>query len=317
MAWFALRRLGTALAVLLLTVLALTLITRLLPGDPATTILGPRAAPELVAEVKADLHLDKSVAGQTVATFSDLLHGDFGMEWASRESVLTLVGDAVPSTLVLAVVSLALAAAIGIPLGVTASARPGSLADRLTGIGAITVMSVPGYVVALILLLLFVQQLRLLPGIGAGSPYDPVDYVAHLLLPAIALAVGLAGYLARLVRSTMLEQLGSEYVRNARAFGLVERIVLYRYALRNAMVPVIAVLGSALGYQLASTILVEQIFNRPGLGTLLVDAVENREWAVVRGCAIIFAAVFVLGNTAAEIGVRVLDRRTHLGRAAA
>lgn len=314
---FALRRLGTGLAVLLVTLVALTLITRLLPGDPATAILGPRATPELVAGVRADLHLDEHVLGQVVATFADLLRGDFGTEWASREPVLALLGDALPSTLVLTVVSLLFAAAIGIPLGVSAASRPGSLTDRVTGVCGVTVMSVPGYVIALILLLVFVQQLRLLPGLGEGSPSDPADYLAHLVLPTVALGIGWAGYLARLVRSTMLEQLGAEYVDNARAFGLAERIVLYRYVLRNAMVPVIAVLGSAFGYQLASTILVEQIFNRPGIGMLLVDAVENREWAVVRGCALVFAVVFVLGNTMAEIGVRALDRRAQLGNTSA
>lgn len=315
MTWFALRRIGTALAVLLLTVLFLTLITRLLPGDPATTILGPRATPDLVAEVKADLHLDQSAPGQVAATFGDLLHGDFGTEWASGEAVLTLIGDVLPSTLVLAVVSLLFAGLAGIPLGVMAASRPGSMADRISGVSAVAVMSVPAYVVALILLLVFVQEFQVLPGIGEGSASDPVDYAAHLVLPALALGLGWVGYLARLVRSTMLEQLGAEYVRNARAFGLSERTVLYRYALRNAMVPVIAILGSALGYLVAGTILVEQIFNRPGLGTLLVDAVENREWAVVRGCALVFAIIFVLGNTAAELGVRMLDPRAELGTA--
>lgn len=317
MAGFALRRLGTAIAVLLLTVVFLSLVTRLLPGDPATSILGPRATPELVADVKADLHLDEGVTGQVAATSGDLLGGDLGTEWASGEAVLTLIGDTLPSTLMLAVVSLLLATAIGIPLGVMSASRPGSVADRVTGVGAVAVMSVPAYVVALILLLVFVQQLDVLPGIGEGSTADPADYAAHLVLPAVALGVGWAGYLARLVRSTMLEQLGSEYVRSARAFGLAERTVLYRYALRNAMVPVIAILGSALGYQLAGTIIVEEIFNRPGLGSLLIDAVENREWAVVRGCALVFAIVFVLGNTAAELGVRALDPRAEPGGAAA
>lgn len=316
MAAFALRRLGTAVVVLLLTVLFLSLVTRLLPGDPATSILGPRATPALVAEVKADLYLDEPITGQVAATLGDLLGGDLGTEWASGEAVRALIGDALPSTLLLAVLSLLLAAAIGIPLGVMSAARPGSLADRITGVGAVAAMSVPAYVVALILLLLFVQQWQLLPGIGEGSTADPADYAAHLVLPTIALGIGWAGYLARLVRSTMLEQLGADYVDNARAFGLSERTVLYRYALRNAMVPVIAILGSALGYQLAGTIIVEEIFNRPGLGTLLVDAVQNREWAVVRGCALVFAIVFVLGNTAAELGVRALDPRSEPGRVA-
>jgi peptide/nickel transport system permease protein len=263
--------------------------------------------------VQADLHLDLPALQQITATFGDVFRGEFGTEWSSREPVWRLVADTLPSTLILAVASLLLAALIGIPLGVMSASRPDSWADRLTGVASVGVMSVPSFVVALILLLVLVQRLQLLPGIGEGSLADPLDYALHLVLPMIALAVGWVGYLSRLVRSSMLEQLASEYVRNARSFGLQERTVLYRYALRNALVPVIAILGSALGYLVAGTIVVEEIFNRPGLGSLLVDAVQNREWAVVRACAVVFAIVFVVGNTAAEIGVRAVDPRVELG----
>jgi peptide/nickel transport system permease protein len=317
MTTFVLRRIATAAAVLLFTVVFLTVITRVLPGDPATTILGPRATPELIAEVRADLHLDLSPLAQLMATFADLLRGDWGTEWSSREPVWDLLGRSLPSTLILAVTSLVLAVLLGIPLGVWSAARPGSWADRLTGVLSVSLMSVPAYVVALILLLVFVQQLQILPGIGEGSLADPLDYASHLVLPTFALAVGWGGYLSRLVRSSMLEQLASEHVRNARSLGLRERTVLSRYALRGALVPVVAIVGSALGYLVAGTIVIEEIFSRPGLGALLVDSVRNREWAVVRACALVFAVIFVAGNAAAEIGVRALDPRVELGKEAA
>ena len=314
---FVLRRIGTAAAVVMLTVVFLTLITRVLPGDPATTVLGPRATPELLAEVRADLHLDVAPIPQLAATFSELLRGDWGTEWSSREPVWDLIARTLPSTLILALTSLVLAILLGIPLGVWSSARPGSWFDRIAGVFSVSVMSVPAYVVALILLLIFVQRLQVLPGIGEGSLAQPVEYVSHLVLPAVALAVGWLGYLARLVRSSMLEELASEHVRHARSLGIGERTVLSRYALRGALVPVVAIVGSALGYLVAGTIVVEEIFARPGLGSLLVDAVRNREWAVVRACALVFAVIFVAGNAAAEIGVRALDPRVELGREAA
>jgi peptide/nickel transport system permease protein len=310
---FALHRIGTALVVVMLTVVFITLITRILPGDPATTILGPRATPELVAEVQDDLHLDRSPTTQLLATFADLVTGDWGKEWSSGEPVWELIGRALPSTVILAVASLLLVVLLGIPLGVWSAARPGSRSDRIAGVFSVSLMSVPAYVVALILLLVFVQRLQVLPGIGEGSLTDPVGYVAHLMLPTIALAVGWLGYLSRLVRSSMLEQMVSEHVRHARSLGLRERMILFRYALRGALVPVVAIVGSALGYLVAGTIVVEEIFARPGLGSLLVDAVRNREWAVVRACALVFAVIFVAGNAAAEIGVRALDPRVQLG----
>jgi peptide/nickel transport system permease protein len=206
---------------------------------------------------------------------------------------------------------------LGIPLGVASAARPGSWYDRVTGAVSVGLISVPAYVVALALVVVFTLRLRLLPGVGTGSLSNPVDYGSRLLLPAISLAVGWIGYLARLVRSSMLEELSSEYVRNARSFGLSERVILYRYALRNALVPVVAVVGSALGYLLAGTVLIESVFGRPGLGYLLVQGVQTREWAVVRGCALVFAFVFIIGNLLAEIAVRLLDPRVQLGRGAA
>jgi peptide/nickel transport system permease protein len=313
---FVIRRCLSAVIAILAVVVFVTVLASLIPGDTAHVILGPRATPDLVAKVRSELHLDESLPHQVSDFVVGAMHGDLGTDIENNVPVTTLFSQALPDTMILTITSLTLAVAVGIPLGVASAARRGSWYDRVTGAMSVGLISVPAYVVALALVVAFSVQLRLLPGIGTGTLSDPVDYGSRLLLPAVSLAVGWIGYLARLVRSSMLEELSSEYVRNARSFGLSERTILYRYALRNALVPVVAVVGSALGYLLASTVLIESIFNRQGLGFLLVDGVQTREWAVVRDCALVFALVFIVGNLLAEIAVRLLDPRVELGRGA-
>lgn len=314
---FMARRCLSAVLAILAVLSFLTVVTSIVPGDTADIILGPRATPALVAQIRREMHLDESPPKQIVEFINAALHGDLGVDVVNQVPVTTLLSQALPDTMILAVTSLILSVGVGIPLGVASAAKPGSWYDRVAGAFSVGLISIPAYVVALMLIVVFTIQLRLLPGVGTGSLTSPADYGSRLILPAVAMSVSWVGYLARLVRSSMLEELSSEYVRNARSFGLSERVILYRYALRNALIPVVAVVGSMLGYLLASTIVIESIFGRPGLGYLLVEGVKTRDWPVVRGCALIFAIVFIVGNLLAEIAVHWIDPRVQLGRGAA
>ena len=195
------------------------------------------------------------------------------------------------------------------PLGVIASTHPGSWVDRITGVISVALITIPPYVAGLLLLVVFSVRLRAFPAIGIGNTGDPVDYVRHLILPAVALAAGWVGYIARLVRASMLEVLESNYIRTARAFGLRQRLIYYKYGLRNAVIPTIAVLGVGLGNLIGGTIFVEVIFARPGLGTLIFDAIETRNYPIVRGGVLVIAVLCVFANLIADLSYRLFDPR--------
>jgi len=309
---YLLRRLVVAFLTIVVVMAALALLSAVTPGEPARAMLGPRATPQLIAQVRAAMHLNDSVPEQVWLFMSDAARGDLGTDYINGIPVWDLVRDALLSTVVLALTSLALAIGLGVPLGVLAAARPASLLDRVLGFFSVSLVSVPPFVIALLLVLLFSVRLGWLPASGDGSVSHPVGYVEHLLMPAIALAAGWVGYLARLVRASMLEELASPYVRTARAFGLRDRLILYRYALRNALIPVVAVLGIGLGTLFGGAVIVEFIFNRPGLGRLMLEAVDQRDYIVVRGGALVIALLFILSNLLADLAYRFLDPRIDL-----
>ena len=309
---YLLKRLVVAFLTVLVVMTALALLTAVTPGEPARAMLGPRATPQLIAQVRVAMNLNDSVLEQVWLFMRDAAQGNLGTDYINGIPVWDLVRDALISTVVLAVTSLALAIALGVPLGVLAAARPGSALDRVLGFFSVSLVSVPPFVVALLLVLLFSVRLGWLPAAGDGSGSHPVGYLEHLLMPAIALAAGWVGYLARLVRASMLEELASPYVRTARAFGLRDRLILYRYALRNALIPVVAVLGIGLGTLFGGAVIVEFIFNRPGLGQLMLEAIDQRDYIVVRGAALVIALLFIIANLLADLAYRFLDPRIDL-----
>ncbi len=298
----------TALVVLVVMAFLASLV-HLIPGDPVTTILGPRADPELSKLVRAEMQLDLSVPRQVWNFVTGALQGDLGVDFTNDEPVTSLLFSALPHTLILAVSSLLLAVLIGVPLGVYAATHPNTLLDRITGVMAVSLITIPPYVAGLFLMLLFAVHLSVLPAIGAGELGDPVDYLRHLILPSIALAITWIGYLARLVRASMLEVLNANYIRTAHAFGLRERMIFYRYALKNAIIPTIAVLGVGLGSLMGGAIFVEVIFARTGLGTLIYDSIQSRNYPIVRGGVLMVAILFVLANLLADLSYRALDPR--------
>jgi peptide/nickel transport system permease protein len=312
---YLLKRVGLAALVVVLTAVLLALAVHLVPGDPAKIVLGQHATPDLMAQVRAEMGLDKPVPRQVWDFLSGAVRGDLGTDFVYQIPVTTMIREAAPNTIALALMSVILSIGVGIPLGISVARRPGGTLDRLTHAVAMVLISAPPYVTALVLLLLFAVRLRWFPALGAGSGSDPWDYLLHLLLPAIALSAFWWGYLPRLVRATMLEVMTAPYIRSARAFGVGERVVFYKFALRNAIVPVVALLGLLLGYTLTGTVYAEIIFGRQGLGSLALSALSQRDWPVIRAVVLAYALFFTLGNLLADIAHRCLDPRVTIGEA--
>lgn len=307
---YILRRLVMTVIVIVLIMVFLGALVNLIPGDPVQLMLrSPNPTPELVAQVRADMHLDDPLPTQVWIFMSGAVQGDLGVDFRTHESVTDLIIQALPATLTLAVASLLLAILVGIPLGVLSAVRPNSVADRTLSIVSIALITIPPYVAGLLLLIIFAVRLQVLPSIGGGDLSDPADYTLHLILPVTALAVTWIGYIARLVRTSMLEVMNADYIRTARAYGVRESLVAYKYALRNAIIPTIAVLGVAFGSLIGVAVFVEVIFARPGLGMLVYDAIQARNYPVVRGGVLVIAILFVLANLAADLMYQVVDPR--------
>lgn len=309
MARYLLKRLGMTVIVLLAVMLFLSILIHLVPGDPVEIILGPQADKAQSEVVRQEMGLDHPVYVQVWNFVTGALHGDLGRDFLSRVPVTELIGQAFPHTAILAVTALGLACLVGVPLGVFAASRHDTVADRVIAILSIGSITVPSYVIALFLLLVFAVTLRMLPAVGAGNLSDPVDYARHLLLPALALATTWIGYIARLVRTSMLTVLGSPYVRTARAYGLRERVIFFKWALKSAIIPTVAVVSAGLGNLLGGAVVVEIIFSRPGLGRLTVEAISQRNFPIVQGTALVIALCYVLTNLVTDLAYRLLDPR--------
>lgn len=308
------QRFAMSAIVVLLAMAFLGVFAHLVPGDPVRIILGPRAGEALSQIVRAEMDLDKPIPVQVWNFIVGALQGDLGNDFVSRLPVTTLLGQALPHTVILAFSSLGMAVLLGVPLGVYAATRPNGWVDRITRVVSVSLITLPAFVGGLFLLLVFAIELGVLPAIGAGDLSDPLDYTRHLILPSVALAATWVGYIARLVRTSMLEVLGQNYIRTARAVGLRDRVIHYKYALKNAIIPTVAVLGVGLGSLLGGAVFVEVIFSRPGLGTLIVDSIQSRNFPIVRGATLVIAVFFVFANLAADLLLGFLDPRTRVQR---
>ena len=302
-------RLGTAALVLVGSIALLCALTLIVPGDPATVLLGPRATPELIAQFREQMGLDLPIYQRVFVFFIDALRGDLGVDLITGRSVAEMVVAALPNTILLALSAIGLAVLIGIPIGCYAAVRPGSLIDQALAVLSVGLVATPSYVVAILLLYFFSVRLGWFPVLGAGDAGDVLDQLHHLVLPTVALAVGWIGYIARLVRSSLLEILGEPYIRTARAYGQPERRVVMKYALKLACIPTVAVLGVGLGELMGQAVFVEVIFNRPGLGSLIFDAIKNRNYPIVQGGVVVVVALFVLVNLLVDFAYAWLDPR--------
>ena len=306
---YILKRLFMTILVLFLLTILLSLLVHIVPGDPARKLLGPRATPELIAKIRAEMDLDKPVTVQVWNFIKNVLHGSFGDDVFSGRSIGDSIASVLPHTIILALSSVALSVVIGIPLGVFSATHPGSWLDRFTAIISISFIIVPTYVSGLILLRIFSVELGWLPVIGLGDEGDVWDYIKHLILPTVALAITWIGYLARLVRASLLEVLNETYIRAAMASGLRERLILYKYALKNALVPTVAVLGLGIGNLMGGALFIELIFARPGMGRLIYRAVETRNFPTMRAGVLVVAFLFVVSNLLTDLVYTYLDPR--------
>ena len=303
------KRLALAAVIAALSVTLLFIIIHLIPGDPARTMLGPRATPDLIADLQLRMGLDKPLPVQIMIFFGNMLSGDLGMDMFSNRPVATIVFEQLPHTLALIFASITWSAVLGIFLGCFSAVRRNSLADRLTGVLAVSFIAAPAFVIALYSLLLFAVELRWFPAIGAGEPGDIGDQLWHLVLPSFAIGLSWVGYIARLVRASMLEIMGEGHIRTARAFGLPEKWITYRYALRLAILPTITVIGVGMGFLLSAAVFAEIVFARPGIGKLVIDSITTRNYPVVMGSVLVSTILFVASTTLSDIVNALLDPR--------
>lgn len=279
------------------------------PGDAAEITLlrqnnGITPSREAVAALRQELGLDDPLPAQYVRWLSRTLQGDLGRSYRSGDSISAELARRLPATGLLAVSSLALAVAVGIPLGLVAAIKPGSWLDIASRLLALVGAAIPSYVLALVLMLVFAVRLDWLPSTGYGGPQN-------LILPALALSFGVLAQLMRLTRASMLETLGRDYLRTARAKGLRERAVVGRHALKNALLPVVTVVGTSAGHLLGGGVIIETIFGWPGIGQFVVVGIIQRDYPVVQGFVLYLAVIFVLVNLLVDVTYRWVDPRLH------
>ena len=297
-----LRQLVLVLPTLLGVVTLVFAFLHLVPGDPVEIMLGDSAAPADVAALRHDLGLDRPLPAQYARFLMRIAHGDLGRSIAFRAPVATVIGDRYPATLELAGAAFLLALSLAVPLGVLAAARAGSMLDRLTRIASLAGACLPSFWLGPLLILGFSIGLGWLPVSGRGGPL-------HLILPAVTLALGMMGVLVRLVRASMLEALGEDYIRTARAKGTPGWRVVAVHALRNALMPVTTVAGLQAGALLAGAILTETVFAWPGLGRLVVEAISARDYPLVQGCVLTIGVSYVTVNLVTDLVYQAIDPR--------
>ena len=306
---YAIKRVALALLILSLVMVAMYGMVFLVPGDPASIALGPRATPELKELLRVRMGLDQPVLVQIWRFFSAALHGDLGIDVWSKRPVFDQIVEVFPKTLILGTVALLWAMVLGVLLGCLAVVWRDTWADRLLGVLSVSLISVPSFVIAIYGLVIFAVWLKWLPAVGAGEPGDFGSQIKAVILPAFALGIGWVGYLARLVRASLLEVMQANHIRTARAFGLPERRIVGRYALRIAIIPTISVLAVGFGSILSGAVFVESVFSRPGIGTLITAAVEKRNYPVVMGTVLFMTAFYLTVVTLADLLIARLDPR--------
>lgn len=309
---YILGRLISAIPVLLGITVIVFLIMALIPGDPATAILGSYATPENVEKLNRDLGLDKPLVAQYFIWLGNMLQGDFGTSFSLNRPVIDEVLERFNATLILAGTSFVICSLLGIMAGVVSAANQYGWADKGITFVVLLGISIPSFFLGMMMILFFSVNLRVFPVSGMWPIYGTRDIWAllnHLVLPATALAVVATGVIARLSRSAMLEVLRQDFIRTARAKGVNERGVIWRHALKAAMVSIIPVLGIQAGFVLSGAVYIEIVFQWPGVGRMLVDAILKRDILLVQGGVVFVAACYVLFNIVVDVAQSLLDPR--------
>jgi len=301
------KRTLTMLPVLWVVVTVVFLLIHIVPGDPIAQMLGDGASAGDVSNLRHELGFDAPLHTQYTRYWHGILHGDFGRSLRLHDSVLHLVLQRYPYTLALTAAAMIIGIGLAIPAGVLSAMRRNRWPDRTLGLLSLTGLSFPNFALGPILIVIFSIGLGWLPVSGAGV--GTTDFLRHLILPAVTLGLGMAAILTRMVRTSMLEELSQDYIRTARAKGLPERTVVLRHALRNALNPVLTVMGLQFGSLLAGAIVTETIFGWPGLGRLTLSAISNRDYALVQGCILTVGLTYVAVNLLTDAAYAVADPR--------
>ncbi|HWK45157.1 MAG TPA: ABC transporter permease [Stellaceae bacterium] len=305
-----LRRLASAVPTLLIVSLVAFGLMRLIPGDPSAAIAGLSATPEQIAIIRAQLGLDQPLPIQLVRWYAGLIHGDLGRSLLLGQPVVEATFLRLPVTLALSAYALVMTLLIGLISGILAALKQNSIVDQIAMILAILGISMPSFWLGLVMILLFAVHLGWLPTGGyIAFTDDPLGWLRSSTMPAISLALLQAGLLARVTRSTMLEVLRQDYIRTARAKGLPERLVVFKHALVNALIPILTVIGIIIGLLISASVITETVFSIPGIGQLLTQAVLNRDYPMVQGGLLIVTGLVVLINLGVDIGYALLDPR--------
>ncbi|NDW03431.1 ABC transporter permease [Jiella pacifica] len=304
------RRILASVPVMIVVALFVFLLLRLTPGDPAAIIAGDMATPAQLDQIRQSLGLNEPLVTQFVTWSGQLLSGDFGRSLISRTPVLTLIGQRLEPTLSLAIVTMIITLVLSIPMGVLAAWRHGSLTDSAVMAVSVLGFSIPVFVTGYIFIQIFAIDLRIFPVQGFKSISEGLwPFFSRIFLPALTLATIYIALIARMTRAAMLDVLGEDYVRTARAKGLSERVVLFRHALRNAAVPILTVVGTGFALMISGVVVTESVFNIPGLGRLTVDAILARDYPVIQALILLTSGIYVVINLLIDISYAFMDPR--------
>ncbi len=307
---YILKRLVEILPTLFVVALITFFVTRIIPGDPASVMLGPQASVEAVEKMRVKLGLNESIPKQFLIYMNDILHGNFGTSFYYNEPVTLLILERFPNTVILAAASMILALLVGIPIGVISATKQYSIFDYVTMVIALIGVSMPIFWLGLMMVLTFSVNLGWLPSTGMGSMSKGImDVIKHLILPSVCLATIPAAMFARITRSSMLDIIRQDYIKTARAKGLRESVVIWKHAFKNALPPIITVVGIELASLLSGAILTETIFSWPGMGKMVVDAIEKRDYGLVQGSVLFIALIYVITNLIVDILYAVVNPR--------
>lgn len=303
------RRLVMTLPILLAVATAVFVLARVVPGDPALVILGEQANAEALDALRKRLGLDRSLPVQYVAFMGDIARGDLGVSLSSGRPVWSEIGAVLPFTLELTLAATVIGILLGVPFGVLAAVRRNGLADYLTRLLSLAGLSFPAFVSGILLLLAFAVQLRWFPVVSRIDVTDTLARLHNLVLPALNLGLIKAAYVTRVTRSSMLAVLSEDYMRTARAKGLTRRRIIWRHGLRNALIPIVTVVGLYFGTMIGNSVLTEIVFNRPGIGKLILGALQARDYTLLQGLMIVFAFCVVLVNLVTDLIYGLVDPR--------
>ncbi|MCC2610956.1 ABC transporter permease [Neorhizobium sp. Rsf11] len=305
---YAIRRLLLAIPILIAMLTMVFILVRLVPGDAAVAMLGDRASDEALRALRAELGLDQPIAMQYLRFITDMLSGNFGRSSVSGRSVLEEVALVLPYTLELAFAAVVIGTLFGIPLGIVAACWRNQWPDYTSRLLSLLGLSFPGFVSAILMLLAFAVWLQWLPVMSRATT-DPINHLRNLVLPALNLGLIMTAYIARVTRSSMLDVMGEDYIRTARAKGVRPSRLILRHALGNALIPIVTVVGLYFGTLIGNSVLTEIVFTRPGLGKLILGALQSRDYTMLQGLMVVFATFVILVNTVTDLVYALVDPR--------